>query len=271
MLPNPKYILSSTGNKYCYYDTGKGRYTIIAFTCWGASKATFLPLIKLLPNVRFIVFDYPGWSGQSFIPKQKTNIKLHTRLANDFLKTLKVKDTYTFLGYSYGGLIVSWLIKKYGYKPKNLIMVSPVKSIKGTLQARKSYEQFVIKVLKYLPFYIKHKIVYIKFKNELASLKKYNFQAAKILSKDIPTNKDVNNNILEVIAKPENIGLNKKTLAKYKTLVIQGNVEEKTLLKQTKKFFNYKNSRIVVIKGGHNHIVFNPRASVESIKEFIKS
>ena len=90
------------------------------------SHEGFQYIIPLLPNIRFIVPDLPGFGKSDLPPRESWTIDGIAALANEFVAALGVKRPH-ILGHSMGGLVVSSMLdqapKLYH---KRAVLLSPV-------------------------------------------------------------------------------------------------------------------------------------------------
>lgn len=87
----------------------------------------FQYIIPLLPNIRFIVPDLPGF-GETDLPQRSDwSVDAIARLTNEFVQALQLPTPPHILGHSMGGLVVSSMVRQAPdlYDSK-MILLSPV-------------------------------------------------------------------------------------------------------------------------------------------------
>lgn len=118
-------INSTTTISYWTYHP-EATTTMVLIHGFTGSHEGFQYIVPLLPHIRFIVPDLPGF-GQSTIGRDDWSIDGIARLANEFVASLKLKTPPHILGHSMGGLVVSSMLdqapKLYD---KRAVLLSPV-------------------------------------------------------------------------------------------------------------------------------------------------
>ena len=100
--------------------------TMILIHGFTGSHEGFQYIIPLLPHIRFIVPDLPGF-GKSTISKKDWSIKEIARLLNEFTASLQLETPPYILGHSMGGLVVSTMLgQDASLYAKRAILLSPV-------------------------------------------------------------------------------------------------------------------------------------------------
>lgn len=90
------------------------------------SHKGFQYIIPLLPNIRFIVPDLPGF-GESTIDKKDWSITAIARIANEFVASLDLPKPPLILGHSMGGLVVANMLSQNPeLYDRKVILVAPV-------------------------------------------------------------------------------------------------------------------------------------------------
>ncbi len=103
-------------------DAGETMVLIHGFT---GSHEGFQYIIPLLPHIRFIVPDLPGF-GRSTLHRDDWSIDAIAARLNEFVKKLDLKQPY-ILGHSMGGLVVSSMLDQAPKLYNNrAILLSPV-------------------------------------------------------------------------------------------------------------------------------------------------
>lgn len=103
--------------------------TMVLVHGFTGSHEGFQYLIPLLPHIRFIVPDLPGF-GQSDLPSRDDwSIDALARLTNDFVEALALPKPPHILGHSMGGLVVSSMIyQNPTLYSDHVVLISPVPS-----------------------------------------------------------------------------------------------------------------------------------------------
>lgn len=101
--------------------------TMVLIHGFTGSHEGFQYLIPLLPNIRFIVPDLPGFGISDLMSKRNWTIESIARLTNEFVESLQLPEPPHILGHSMGGLVVSSMVSQ---KPKlyhkDMVLISPV-------------------------------------------------------------------------------------------------------------------------------------------------
>ena len=91
------------------------------------SHEGFQYIIPLLPSIRFIVPDLPGFGASDLPAKDDWSIDALARLTNDFVTALNLPVPPHILGHSMGGLVVSSMVYQ---NPElfsdHVVLISPV-------------------------------------------------------------------------------------------------------------------------------------------------
>lgn len=101
--------------------------TMVLIHGFSGSHEGFQYLAPLLPNIRLIVPDLPGFGTSDLPPREDWTIDGIARLANEFVEHLALTTPPHILGHSMGGLVVSSMI----YQQPQLyddraVLISPV-------------------------------------------------------------------------------------------------------------------------------------------------
>ena len=118
--------LSSTSTVSYWTYHPEATTTMVLIHGFTGSHEGFQYIIPLLPNIRFIVPDLPGF-GQSTIGRDDWSIDAIARLANEFVASLELTTPPHILGHSMGGLVVSSMLDQAPHLyDKRAILLSPV-------------------------------------------------------------------------------------------------------------------------------------------------
>ncbi len=103
--------------------------TMVLVHGFTGSHEGFQYLIPLLPNIRFIVPDLPGFGQSDLLSRDDWSIDALARLTNDFVEALALPEPPHILGHSMGGLVVSSMIyQNPELYSDHVVLISPVPS-----------------------------------------------------------------------------------------------------------------------------------------------
>lgn len=101
--------------------------TMVLIHGFTGSHEGFQYIIPLLPNIRFIVPDLPGFGISDLMPREQWTIDALAGLANEFVEALHLTTPPTILGHSMGGLVVSSMISQApDLYARDVVLISPV-------------------------------------------------------------------------------------------------------------------------------------------------
>ena len=101
--------------------------TMVLIHGFTGSHEGFQYLIPLLPHIRFIVPDLPGFGQSDLMPREQWTIDALAQLANEFVTALRLETPPYILGHSMGGLVVSSMISQApDLYDHDMILISPV-------------------------------------------------------------------------------------------------------------------------------------------------
>ena len=110
---------------WTYHD--EAPVTMVLIHGFTGSHEGFQYLIPLLPQIRFIVPDLPGFGQSDLMPREQWTIDALARLANEFVDKLHLETPPYILGHSMGGLVVSSMISQApNLYDHDMILISPV-------------------------------------------------------------------------------------------------------------------------------------------------
>lgn len=114
-----------TVHYWTYHDDAP--VTMVLIHGFTGSHEGFQYIIPLLPEIRFIVPDLPGFGESDLMPREEWTIDALAALANEFVGKLKLTTPPFILGHSMGGLVVSSMV---GQAPdlyaEDMVLISPV-------------------------------------------------------------------------------------------------------------------------------------------------
>ncbi len=103
----------------------EAKITMVLIHGFTGSHEGFQYIIPLLPEIKFIVPDLPGF-GQSTIGREDWSVDTIARLTNEFVAKLKLNKPH-ILGHSMGGLVVSSMLDQAPeLYDKQAVLLSPV-------------------------------------------------------------------------------------------------------------------------------------------------
>lgn len=114
-----------TVHYWTYHDDAP--ITMVLIHGFTGSHEGFQYIVPLLPGVRFIVPDLPGFGQSDLMPREQWTIDALAALANEFVTQLHLAASPHILGHSMGGLVVSSMVSQapdlYAH---DMILISPV-------------------------------------------------------------------------------------------------------------------------------------------------
>jgi len=143
-----EYLLKSfDGTLINVITAGKGEETIVVSNGLGGNFKIFEEIIKDIPNVRFISWDYRGLY-KSHVPENKNDVTIehHVKDLEFILKNEKI-DKAIFLGWSMGATINLHLYKQKPEYFKGMILLNPVN--KATIKNMLSLVRFLNNIVRY--------------------------------------------------------------------------------------------------------------------------
>lgn len=222
-----------------YYEKyGDSKETIIILPGWGDTRKTFNYMINFLKNYFTVyIIDYPGFGNTNF-PDYDLTIYDYSNLIYEWIKSLNIKDPI-LIGHSFGGRIITTLLGYYNYNFKNVIYLNS-----AGIKPKTKFKTKLYKFLKKLKFFIpkKYKQKYLNF-----LFKKFASQDYNQLPK----------NMLNTFKNIVNIDL--KPYLKYidsKVLIIWGNKDESTPLKDAFTMNKLINNSELIILNNANHFSY---------------
>lgn len=112
--------------RYWVYNPEASRTMVLVHGFTGSHEG-FQYLIPLLPEIRFIVPDLPGFGASDLPNRDDWTIDALARLTNDFIEALALPTPPHILGHSMGGLVVSSMIyQQPALYDNRVILISPV-------------------------------------------------------------------------------------------------------------------------------------------------
>ena len=262
------------GKKVAYRRIGKG-VPMFCFPGWTLSSISYLPLAHLLKGkVSLIMIDIPGWSGDSERMKVRTTISYYSHICGEFILSFGYKRYYV-LGYSFGGALSQKMLKEGVVNPEKLILVSSLHNGKGILK-----DPFLVNIRHFHQTFRKFyspdifvRTVTMAFSNH----KRKNTMSKNRLGVNLSG--QIRNSLFRGGLKPvvySGLSLIRdeyfsEKLKNIKTLVLFANDDIPFIKRSSAEIAEYLRIRPVVVKGDHNHILFNPKVSASHILNFLKN
>lgn len=244
------------------------------------SHAGFQYIIPLLPNIRFIVPDLPGF-GESSIEKSDWTIDAIAARLNEFVGALDVNKPH-ILGHSMGGLVVSTMLAQ---SPKlynsRAILLSPVPTA-----IRKNDSRRIGAILGALQYKLGYKVpIYGK---KLVKSKRISKAATNLImtTTDRELQKAIHEHHLNNLRSISSIefyshlhrDINRQgsidyadELRAFSLLLISGGKDNVTPLTEMHRFANAIQPEEFMILPGVGHLAHyeKPREVAEAVKQFI--
>lgn len=224
-----------------YIDKGE-KEVIVFFHGWGQNKEMMQPLIDNLKHkYRCIILDLPGFGNSSF--DDSKNIDEYIKNLREFFNKENITPKY-IIGHSFGGkLAINYYLK---YKDiKGLVIISSP----------------ILKPRRTIKYY--YKVYLHKLK------KKFNLKTYNSGSEDY---KKCSSNMKRFFINVVNTHYNKKVKEiDIPTLLIWGNKDNKVPLNKAKKLNRkLKDSKLVIVKGGHFAYLENIEFTRLTIQKFLR-
>ncbi len=224
--------------KLYYKKYGNHKKVIIILPGWGDTRKTFDYMINFLKDYFTIyILDYPGF-GNSPFPNLDLTIYDYSDLIYEWIKYLDINDPI-LIGHSFGGRIITTLLGYYNYKFSNIIYLNSA-GIKPKIKIKTRIYKFLKKLKIFLPNKLKKK--YLDFLFKKFASKDYNSLPPNMLT----TFKNIVNEDLKPYLK--NI--------KTRTLIIWGNKDTSTPLKDAYIMNKYITNSELIILNNANHFSY---------------
>lgn len=261
---------TTTVQYWTYHDEKKP--TIVMIHGFTGSHEGFHYLVPQLDRYRLIIPDLPGF-GTSTIGREDWSIDAIAQLLNDFVASLRLEEPPYLLGHSMGGLVASSMLAQapQGLYRKKAILLSPVPTAIRLNDARRP--GFILGALQYRLGARSGRAGERLVKNRMISRALTRFimtTSDRKLRREIYQHHFKN---LEFISSVEYYSklytdINRRgaidyaaRLRPYKLLLITGNADAVTPLKEQKKFINAAGVQDVVILKNVGHLAHYERAS----------
>ena len=244
-------------NKINYEKYGNSKNTILILPGWGNTRETFNTMIEeLKENNTIYIIDYPGF-GKSPISKETLTIYDYANIIEKLIKKLKIKNP-TIIAHSFGGRLASILIGSKRINCNKLILID-VAGIRR-FNLKRFLKEKLYKLLKKCTNLLSRKA---KEKTQQKLFKHFSSSDYKELS---PIMRKTFQNIIK-----EDLTKYYKSI-KTETLIIWGELDEETPLKDGKKIHKIiKNSGLIIFpKANHFPYLNYPILFNKIIKEFTK-
>jgi pimeloyl-ACP methyl ester carboxylesterase len=116
-------LLGST-TRYWEYGPADAEHTVVIAHGYRGDHHGLEPVIALLPEVRFISPDLPGFGVSTPMTQAPHSIAGYARWLGEFLDALDLRDAVV-LGHSFGSMITTYAIDA-GLTPPALILINPI-------------------------------------------------------------------------------------------------------------------------------------------------
>ena len=246
-------------NLTIYYEKfGNKNKTILILPGWGNTRETFYHIINYFKHdFTIYILDYPGL-GKSPIPNKTLTIYDYTETIIEFMKELNIINPL-IIAHSFGGRITSILTSHYNIQIDNIILID-VAGIKHKKTPLKWLKEKTYKLLKQV---IK---IFPKLKQETLKQKLLKTFGSADYNALPPTMHNTFKNIIN-----EDLTKYYKNI-KSNTLIIWGENDQDTPLKDGKKLNKLiNNSALIIIKkANHYSYLQNPYLINKIIEEFTK-
>lgn len=272
-FPKKKKI---NGINIAFHDIGNG-VPIFMIPPWGGSSTVFLPLISLLKDKsRWIPIDLPGCSGKSDNPDSfNGTMEEHSLALKEFIESFGFK-MYGIFGYSIGGLIALYSLKSKHIDPKFILLVSTYLEGEKVLKIPRHKFIIMIQTLYEAAPALKEKIEEFLYSSVIFSNKNdKNLQELRGSKIERELIEDISNSRLKSLFNTvvDSINYNYYT-DQLKEIPTYLSYSENDLsfikddMKELKKKIGIEPS--IIPKEKHNHLLYKPQESVESIIDFLE-
>jgi len=271
----PRYLKKKIdGQTIAYRSIGIG-HPVFCFPGWTLSSQSFLPLVKHLDtdNFRFILLDIPGWAGKSPKLKGKTTIHALAKIGISFTNAFNF-PSFSLLGYSYGGALVQEIIKTKIMPVSSVILLSTLceggdslksqfdKPIQMYAHAKKTGVSDVV---------IREQISRIFNTSVIARLPMSHYSQNSAMDKTLREyfSGDIRAMIESGFSLLKHSYLSKR-LTDLTTMVLYADEDMSFIVTSSKRIARFIGVKPIVVKGDHNHILFDPTASAKYINSFLQ-
>ncbi len=277
-----KTIILPSNDEITYWSHHDDKHpTLILVHGFTGSHEGFQYLVPLLSNFRLIIPDLPGF-GVSPLPHDELTLRELGSLLVDFIQALDLDGKPHLIGHSMGSLVASEAMRQHPnlFAKKN-ILISPVPSPVGILDTRK-----VGVLFSKLYYFASHRLPLIG--PHLATSRKLTRLSTRLimttkdkLMKQVIYGHHFNN--LKFISNIRWYGrlykeVNKTGISRYRhaleqfdILIINGDRDSVTPLKNQKKTLKKINAKLIVIpKVGHLSHYEKPTSLTTAISEFLQ-
>jgi len=117
-------VLGST-TRYWEYGPSDARHTVVIAHGYRGDHHGLEPVIALLPDIRFIGPDLPGFGASTPMTDAPHSIAGYGRWLNVFLEKLELRGEAIILGHSFGSMITSHAVAE-GLPTPGLILINPI-------------------------------------------------------------------------------------------------------------------------------------------------
>jgi pimeloyl-ACP methyl ester carboxylesterase len=117
-------VLGST-TRYWEYGPSDARHTVVIAHGYRGDHHGLEPVVALLPDIRFIGPDLPGFGASTPMTDAPHSIEGYSRWLGEFLDALGLRGSAVLLGHSFGSMITTHAIAG-GLPAPALILINPI-------------------------------------------------------------------------------------------------------------------------------------------------
>ncbi len=259
-----------------YREYGNGE-PVFCIPPWPSSSLFYYSLAKLIPDVKFIAFDQPGWGGNTEPLKGNYKFEEYVTLTEEFVKSFGFAHN-TLLGYSYGGMIAQSILQREKIPTKKLVLVSTMR--RGRIALTPKPKELMIRFA--YAFSAFPPLSNYFSKNITDVFKFIEKRSGKYYTEEFTETEDFQNLMKDLQKSSSRIALSAavqlleltfltKEFKKVPALLIGGHDESELYKKEMNDLAKRTGGTLHFIKDAtHNHLFFEPEKSATIISKFLK-